>query len=112
MKIAELFHGLEVPPGDKNALAALPIPGTAFSRIARDGEGHPTLLFALSPALQSMDLRGYRLKYLELLHNISCTITEQGKSVSDVFTLVRFIGDAPQLQDYFLRYAESLVQMV
>jgi|SRR5882724_6891743 len=112
MKIAALFNELDAPSAEGNALCAIRIPSTSFSRIAKDSEGQPALLFALSSSFQKLSIRSYRLKYLELLHNVSCNIKEHESIDSGIFTLLRFKSKIPQLQEYFLSYVESLVQII
>lgn len=112
MTITDIFKSLETPSAEGNALSATRIPNTQYSRIAKDSEEQPALLFALSPSFQMLNLRSYRLKYLELLHNISCNIKEDDSVTSGIFTLLRFKSKIPQLQEYFLHYAESLILII
>lgn len=112
MSIIALFKELKAPSEEGGVLSAVRIPHTSFSRIAKDFNGQPALLFALSPSLQKTQLRSYRLKYVELLHNVSCSVQESNNRSSDVFTLLRFTCNIPELQEYFLHYAESLIQII
>lgn len=112
MILMDLFHQLETPAGGRDTLSAMPIPGAPSSRIAKDSDGYPVLLFALTSSRAGLRLKSYRLKYLGLIHNVKCTVREAGKEAEDTFTLVRFTSLVPQMQSYFIHYAESLVQIV
>jgi len=112
MKIADIFRSLDTPEGDASSLTAELIPNAEMSRIAKDSEGQPALLFALAPDPQALRLRSYRLKYLEVIHNVKCTITESGISSTHIFTLARFTSKSDLMQEYFLEYADSLVKII
>lgn len=112
MKIADIFPSLDIPIGNESVLTAMLIPNAETSRIAKDSNGQPVLLFALAPPAYGLRLRNYRLKYLEMTHNVKCTITESGGSATHTFTLVRFTSRSERMQEYFLEYANSLVQII
>jgi len=112
MKIADIFRELAMPEGNKSLLTAMLIPNAETSRIAKDSEGQPVLLFALDTDTPGIKLRSYRLKYIEMIHNVTCHITESGMSATHTFTLVRFTSQSERMQEYFLEYASSLVQII
>ncbi len=93
-------------------LSAMPIPGTSASRIAKDNDGQPVLLFALAADARALSIMSYRLKYLELAHNVKCTIIESQRVNDGIFTLIKFTSKVRHMQEYFFHYAESLVEII
>lgn len=65
---------------------------------------------AVTKHVKDINLKNFRLKYLQLQQNIECKISENGTSRLEFFTLITFLSSERKLQEYFLRIAEVLVK--
>ena len=111
MNLVELYDTLVIPEEDnEKVFNAIPIPDFPNFRIAIDTEGNPVLLLTVANRLKSISLKNFRLKYLQLLQNIECKISEDGKESFKTFTVVTFTSADRHLREYFLRVAESFVK--
>lgn len=111
MNLIELYDTLSIPEeGNEKVFNAVPISDYPNFRIAIDIEGNPVLLLAVVNPVNNVSLKNFRLKYLQLVQNIECKITENGKTTYETFTVVTFMSDDRHLQEYFLRVSESLVK--
>jgi hypothetical protein len=111
MNLLELYDSLVIPEDDnEKVFNAIPIPNFPKFRIAIDTEGNPVLLLTVANRLRSISLKNFRLKYLQLLQNIECKISEGGKESFQTFTVVTFTSADRHLREYFLRVAESFVK--
>ena len=110
MNLIELYDTLSLPDGDEKVFNAIPIPEYPNFRVANDIEGNPIILLSVSNAINSIALKNFRLKYLQLEQNIECKISENGKSSFQTFTLITFTNTDRNLQEYFLRISETLVK--
>lgn len=111
MNLVELYDTLVIPEEDnEKVFNAIPIPDFPNFRIAIDSGGNPVLLLPVANRLRSNSIKNFRLKYLQLLQNIECKISEDGKEYFKTFTVVTFISADRHLREYFLRVAESFVK--
>lgn len=111
MNLAELFNTLEIPDeNNQKVFNAIPIPDFPNFRIAIDIEGNPVLLLSVVKRLRNISVKNFRLKYLQLLQNIECKISEDGKQSFQTFTVVTFTCADIHLREYFLRVAESFLK--
>lgn len=112
MSLIELYHSLEFPEGgDDKTFNAIPIPENQNFRIAVNFECNPVLLLSVADNVKGGSvLKNFRLKYLRLEQNVSCKITENGKSSFQTFTVITFTSDDRNLQEYFLRISETLIK--
>ena len=111
MNLVELYDTLVISEEDnEKVFNAIPIPDFPNFRIAIDNEGNPVLLLTIANRLRSNSIKNFRLKYLQLLQNIECKISENGKESFKTFTVVTFTSADRYLREYFLRVAESFVK--
>ena len=110
MNLIELFDTLTFPEGNGKLFNAFQIPGYPNFRIAVDFEGNPIILLSIVNVVRDLSLKNFRLKYLLLEQNIECKITENGESSLQTFTVIKFISVDRNLQEYFLRIAETLIK--
>lgn len=111
MTLLNLFKSLDKPSGeDSTAFVAKRIPDYEEFRIANNSEGFPVLLFSVSNPLYRNSLQNFRLKYLQIIHNLECKITESGKSEHKVLSVITFRSTDKVLQEYFLKVAEPFIQ--
>jgi hypothetical protein len=111
MNLVELYDTLVIPEeGNERVFNAVPIPGYPNFRIAIDIEGNPVLLLSVANRLRTISVKNFRLRYLQVLQNIECRISEDGKEDFQKFTVLTFISADRHLREYFLRVAESFVK--
>jgi hypothetical protein len=110
MKLIELFDTLTFPEGNERFFNAIQIQDYPNFRIAVDIEGNPIILLSVVNVVRDLSLKNFRLKYLLLEQNIECKITENGKSSLQTFTVIKFMSNDRNLQEYFLRISETLIQ--
>ena len=110
MNLIELYDTLSIP--ENNVFNAIPIPEFPDFRIATDIEGNAVLLLSVSKRLTEISLKNFRLKHLQLEQNIECKISESGTSKLQTFTVITFKSVDRNLQEYFLRIAETLVNTI
>lgn len=111
MNLKDLFDTLEVPePSKGKVFAAAPIPEHSAFRLAIDENANPVLLLSVANPLKSRAIKNFRLKHLQLAHNVECKISENGKSSRQNFTVITFTNPDRHLQEYFLRVSETLVK--
>jgi hypothetical protein len=110
MNLIELYDTLSIP--ENNVFNATPIPEFPDFRIATDIEGNAVLLLSVSKRLTDISLKNFRLKYLQLEQNIECKISESGTTKLQTFTVITFKSVNRNLQEYFLRIAETLVNTI
>ena len=110
MNLIELYDSLSYPDGDEKVFNAIQIPEYSNFRIAIDIEGNPIILLSVSNAIKNIALKNFRLKYLQLIQNIECKISENGKSSFQIFTVITFTSTDRNLQEYFLRISQTLIK--
>lgn len=111
MNLIELFDTLEIPEKDDGRiLTAASVPDFSHFRVAIDVEGNPVILLSVVNPVRNPILKNFRLKYLQLAHNVECKISENGTSTVESFTIITFTSKERNLQEYFLRVCESLVR--
>ncbi|MDN3724446.1 PD-(D/E)XK motif protein [Aequorivita sp. SDUM287046] len=112
MKIIDLFDSLSLPENDIKVFNAIPIPEYPNFRVAIDFEGNAVLLLSVSKRIKDFSLKNFRLKYLQLEQNLECKIYENDSFKLQTFTVVTFRCSDRNLQEYFLRISETLVNTV
>lgn len=111
MNLVELYDSLVIPNEDnQKVFNAIPIPDFPNFRVAIDIEGNPVLLLSIANRLRNISLKNFRLKYLQLLQNIECKVSEDGKENFQTFTVVTFISADRHLREYFLRVSETFLK--
>lgn len=113
MSLIEQFDTLSIPKkGSQDVFNAVPISNYPNFRVGVDAEGNPALLLAVADSQKSSGLKNSRLKYLQLIKDVKCKITESDESTFQVFTVITFINSDRYLQEYFLRVSETLVKSI
>src|SRR5262245_2512682 len=107
MNLIALFDSLSTPKHG-NLLAAIPIPEYPQFRIAVNHEGNPVLL--LANLNKTIKLKNQRLKYLQVEQNRECRVIEGDKSTFQAFTLVTFLSNDKEFQEYFFQITETLIK--
>jgi hypothetical protein len=111
MNLLEQFDTLEIPDNDdRRILTAASIPEYPHFRVAIDGDGNPVILLSVVNSVKNISLKNFRLKHLQLTHNVECKISENGKTTHEPFTVITFTNQDRHLQEYFLRISESLIR--
>ena len=111
MNLVELYDSLAIPEEDnQKVFNAIPISDYPDFRVAIDIEGNPVLLLSVANRLRNISLKNFRLKYLQVLQNIECKISENEKESFQTFTVLTFTSADRHLREYFLRVAESFVK--
>lgn len=110
MNLIELYDTLSIP--EKNVFNATLIPEFPNFRIAKDIEGNAVLLLSVSKHLMDFSLKNFRLKYLQLEQNIECKISESATAKLQTFTIITFKSVNRNLQEYFLRITETLINTI
>lgn len=110
MNLTALFDSLSIPK-HTNVLAAIPIPDYPQFRIAIDREENPVLLLS-GLNNKTVKLKNHRLKYLQVEQNKDCRVTEGNKSTFQVFTLITFLSNDKDLQEYFFQISETLIRSI
>jgi len=111
MNLAALLSTLAIPEGQNaRVFSARPIPKYPNCRIAVDFNGNPSLLLSATNIVGNQRLLNLRLKYLELIQNVECKITDGKKTIFQQFTVLTFICSDIYLQKYFLKAAETLLR--
>lgn len=110
MKLLEQFNSLVLPVSNNGKLFnAVSLQNHPFAKIAINNLGYPVLLISSKSDNTFLAQKNIRLKYLELTHKLECKITENRKSTFANFTVIIFKSEEPNLQNYFLSIAESLL---
>jgi hypothetical protein len=112
MNLIELYDTLLIPENDTKVFNAIPIPEYPEFRVAIDFEGNAVLLLSVTKRIKDINLKNFRLKYLQLEQNLECKISENGTSRLQTFTVITFKSNDRNLQEFFLRIAETLVKTI
>src|SRR5690606_36582657 len=112
MNLIDLYDSLSLPENDSKVFKAIPIPEYPNFRVAIDFEGNAVLLLSVTKRIKDISLKNFRLKYLQLEQNIECKISENGESRLQIFTVMTFRSVDRNLQQYFLRIAETFVKAI
>lgn len=112
MNLFELYETLSIPDNNNRVFNAVAIPEYPEFRIAKDHEGNAVLLLSVTKRVEDINLKNFRLKYLQLEQNIECKVSENGISKLQTFTLIAFKSIDRNLQKYFLRIAETFIRTI
>ncbi|NLR82905.1 PD-(D/E)XK motif protein [Chitinophaga eiseniae] len=111
MNLIELYDTLSIPESNK-VFNAITIPNYPQFRLAVDIEGNAVLLLSVTKRTKDISLKNFRFKHLQLEQNIECKISENKISRLETFTVITFKSADRNLQEYFLRIAETLVKTI
>jgi hypothetical protein len=111
MNLIALYDSLVIPDeANRRVFNAIPIPEYPNFRVAIDNDGNPVLLLFIKKSLSSISRKNYRLKYLQLEHNLECKIVENCIVHFETFTVLTFISENRHLKEYFLLVSEPLIK--
>lgn len=113
MDLLQLFQSLVLPgaAASGNQLSAVPIPGAASHRLAKDASSCPCLLIRQSPSDASS--APIRLENLLVAFDVSCTVVyPEGEAERGTFTIVRCTASNPALFPHFLRVISPLIAVL
>lgn len=112
MNLIDLYDSLSLPENDIKVFNAIQIPEYPNFRVAIDFEGNAVLLLSVSKRINDLNLKNFRLQYLQLEQNLECKIYDKDSFKFQTFTVITFRCSDRDLQEYFLRISESLVKTV
>lgn len=113
LDLARLFDSLEPPNasiGESARFSALPIPGYERHRLAKDGQGMPSLLISLLDQPEGQRPIPIKLEHLAVQYDMACRISDLHGGIEEGrFTIVRCLGLETTLHGYFLRVIGAVV---
>jgi hypothetical protein len=112
MTLIDLFDVLPIPEANSMTFSAISLPNYPNWRIAVDDEENAVLLLITDERIKNSSLKNFRLKYLQLEHNIVGKIFERNLHKSYTFTAITFKSSDRNLKEYFLRISETLIKAV
>ena len=111
MNLVALFQGLNLPETESvKTLNAVPIPEYPDFRVAVDIDGFPVLLLPAFGTTNKSGFKNRRLKYLQIESTVDCKVKEGKNTSFKKFSLVTFMSNDRDLQEYFLQISENLVK--
>lgn len=111
MNLVEVYNSLEAPDkGNRNLFNAITLTDFPFVKIAASNEGFPVILISSVSDITYITQKNFRLKYLELTHNLECRVSESNNTLFQNFTVIIFKSNQEFLQQYFLGIAETLIK--
>jgi hypothetical protein len=112
MNLIKLFDSLVLPDISGKYLNSITVPNFTNFRIAIDAEGKSHLLLLISEKIHDLNLKNYKLKYLQLEQNLDCRIYEKNSFITQTFTVISFHSIDRNLIEYFLRISETLINTI
>ncbi|HMV08074.1 MAG TPA: PD-(D/E)XK motif protein [Cyclobacteriaceae bacterium] len=112
MNLIGLYDSLSIPETDRKVFNATVIPEYPEFRLGIDRDGNAVLLLSINEQLKDSVLKNVRLKYLQLEQNVECSISENNTTRSQAFTVILFRSTDRNLQEYFLRVAETFIKVI
>lgn len=109
MNLVRLFQKIEISE-TKDVFNALPIGNNVKHRLAKTYEGYPVLMICTKKSFENR--QKFSLQNLKIQQNIECNIKDKGTTIIDYFTLITFTNTSTDLQLYFLRIAEPLINLL
>lgn len=110
MNLLNQFEKLQQPSKGKNVFNAETLYTFPFAKVGINNLGYPIILIESKPDGTFLNHKNIRLKYLELSHNLECKITENNKSKTANFSVIKFDSDEVILQNYFFNIVENLLK--
>jgi len=101
----QIFKKLETPKGIAEYSTSKPL-FNSFVRIGKNIHAGPVVL--INPG-EKVSLTDYRLKHINIEHNILCNIAEDDNQISESLTIVELNIKNENLAEYFLSVAEDVM---
>lgn len=110
MSLLEIFLELDIPTTENgNVFNATSLTDFPFAKIAISHDGYPVILISSVPDGTHLLQKNIRLTYIELSHNVECSVSESSSSKLLRFSVIVFMSTERLLQSYFLEIAEILL---
>jgi hypothetical protein len=110
MNLLERFLELEIPISEKgDVFNAASLSDYSFAKIAINNDGYPVVLISSVPDGTHLLQKNIRLTYIELSHNVECSVSENSYTQLFKFSVIVFKSTERHLQSYFLEIAELLL---
>jgi hypothetical protein len=111
MTLLDLFNFITQPNENNNfQFAAIPIPEFPNHRIAKDKYGNPILLITILINSGKLYVANSKFENISILYNVDCKISQNGKTIEEIFTAMCFIGDDILLRNYFIKLCSDLIE--
>lgn len=101
----QIFKKLKTPKGIAEYSTSKPL-FNSFVRIGKNIHAGPVIL--INPG-EKVSLTDYRLKHINIEHNILCNIAEDDNQISESLTIVELNIKNENLAEYFLSVAEDVM---
>ena len=101
----KIFQSLDLPSGIAEYSTSEPL-FNSFIRIGKNLDSGPVIL--INPG-EKISLTDYRLKHINIEHNILCNISEDENQLSEYLTIIELNIKNENLSEYFLAVSESIV---
>jgi len=110
MSLFETFLELDIPTVEKeNVFNATSLSNFSFAKVAINNDGYPVVLISSVPDGTHLLQKNIRLTYIELFHNVECSVSEKSSAKLSRFSVIVFKSTERHLQSYFLEIAELLL---
>lgn len=110
MSLFETFLELDIPANEKgNVFNATSLSNFSFAKMAINSDGYPVVLISSVPDGTHLMQKNVRLTYIELSHNVECSVSEKSSAQLLRFSVIVFKSAERHLQSYFLEIAELLL---
>lgn len=101
----KIYETLNLPKGDAEYSTSEAF-FNSFIRIGKNIDDKPVIL--INPG-EKVSLTDYRLKYINIEHNVLCNISENKNQLSLQLTIIELNIDGDTLSEYFLTVSEDIV---
>tara|TARA_B100001059_G_C17759823_1_gene542139 strand:+ start:382 stop:1350 length:969 start_codon:yes stop_codon:yes gene_type:complete len=101
----KIYQTLNLPKGDTEYSTSEPF-CNSFIRIGKNIDDKPVIL--INPG-EKVSLIDYRLKYINIEHNVLCNISENKNQLSLHLTIIELNIYSDTLSEYFLNVSEDIV---
>ena len=108
MKLLRIFQKLE-SSNIEGLLNAQPL-SKAGHRIAKNQEGFPVIMICTKKSFKNK--QRFSLQNLSIQQDIECQVRDKTQIKTEFFTLIVFTNNSTELQSYFFRIAEPLLEVI
>jgi hypothetical protein len=103
------FTALEIPSKKGSVFNAIKLDKFTFAKIGINQSGYPSILIDSTSNRTFLNQKNIRLEYLELLHNLECKVTVEGKTQYENYTIILFKSKEFTLQKYFFGIVDNFL---
>ena len=108
MKLLRIFQKLE-SSNIEGLFNAQPL-SKAGHRIAKNQEGFPVIMICTKKSFENK--QRFSLQNLSIQQDIECQVRDKTQIKTEFFTLIVFTNNSTELQSYFFRIAEPLLEVI